>query len=233
LKIAERFEKLAGYQKIELVLLVVFFYGAIIYYYENNLSEHISYEPTPSKLGDEIDIKDKLKKVSNSEAILFLENKLANFQLKKSTLKSQKEQISLDIEGDFGSVINFINTIESHMEILSFELQTQENLLKANIILKKTFLYNSSDSIKNLSLNINPFYKKEQVNPTKNPVQKPFLPPKIVLEAIVLDEVIYKGNWYGLGDLIEGNKIIEIKNDSITLMNIKAQKTFTARLSDG
>ncbi len=230
MNISERFEKLATYQKIEVVLLVLFFYGAIVYFYEKSLQDDTTYSAISSVKNTPQSFSNKIKKISNNEAIIFLEKNLANYQLNNSNLKSHKNSITLEVEGSFEQVINFINTIEKHMDIVSFELQPRQSDIEVKLVVEKTFLYDQFAKTSKLHFETNPFYQKQKVV-LQTQEQKKFTPPKIIIDAIVADEVIYKDNWYKVGDFIEENRIISIKKDSIVLLNNLFQKEFSVRIS--
>ena len=197
------------FYKIVLYLLPLIFFSYLIYtfYYElNNQSRSIKTKPLVKKE----------KKIELFDFALDLEKYIKSKSAIIKNLKINPKNIALQIEGDLINslkIIEFVENYNSKLSIkkLNFKVNSYHKIdLSLEIELNRVKKYYKNRQLAQITNNV--LYGKTQQNIINNIKQS-----SIKIDAIINKEVLINNIWYKVGNLLNNQKIIDIKSDHITL----------------
>lgn len=211
------FEKLGTFQKIEMYLIPIITALLLIYNYPllqekvvtdmQNINQDVySYEIKKQK------ILKKINSVHNIKVVKDIQNYAKKLNLKITALKVIEKNISLEVQGELKSIINFMNFTENYnnfTKVENFIITKLYNTNQVKIFLNLTFgqiiRTKSNEELANKINNIN--------NPFIAKVEK----PKPKLYAIVNDHVLINNKWLKQNDSFDGYIVFKIYLDSVEL----------------
>lgn len=224
----ERFESLAFFQKIEVVLIILIVYGGVLYYVDSFYSFDQEKKLKQQTLKN-IDITNKIDISTQSEALQYIQDKLIVCNIDNSSIVVQNSQkISLEFISAYKNSFKLLSTIEKYFKILSLSIVPKEQLLEVQLVLDTKYIFdkNMTKHLPN-SLEDPFYYKKEKIKEViVEKKEETFKIPKYQVDGILGDEVLINQQWYLKGDVIENNKVLDIKNNTIFFQNIINKKQF-------
>ncbi|MGB5920457.1 hypothetical protein [Arcobacter sp.] len=165
-----------------------------------------------------INIVKKEKVIRLFDFIFDLEQEIKHKKLNVKNIKITPKKVFLKIEDDFLKSLNTVDYIEKYsskivIKKLSFkalndnkiDLYIEIGLNKSNIFYKKSI----SQEIKNIVL-----FQNNTIN-SKEVLVKENIKEDIKIDAIINNTVLVNDKWYKIGEKINDEKVISIKNDFI------------------
>ena len=220
------FINLPLFQKIEIYLIVVMLYGALYYLmddnylFQNNQEELISKNLQDNK--HRKILKSKIIKKENNFLVKLIEQKSGDFECFIEEIKIKTNSIDINISGKYISVIEFLNFLQNHFLINSFNINFDKNIFIVVVSLDTKYFYNPNKIYNNIVNIPNPFIK---INKHINKITKKSNPIiNIKIDAIVDSNVFIKDNWYKLNDIYNNKKIVSIGLNSVEFIDMKTLK---------
>lgn len=224
----EKYEQLAFFQKLELYLIILIVYFGIYYYFENSMSfdKQMRFDQSSNKL-----ISKKIQQISSNKALELVQQKLIESHIQEDSLTIQGKNLLLEFQSSYNKSFRFLQFLENHFSIEYLNIDAQKSFLKIKVILniKNIFDIQQSKFI-NGKLG-NPFYfKSTRQNKIEKIKTDNFIVPQIQIDAILDNEILIDGVWYGLNDSIKDNKIIKIEQERVIFKNLLHKKKFIIKM---
>jgi hypothetical protein len=148
----------------------------------------------------------KQTKLNQLDIVQFIEQIASKFNIKIINLDINRKIFTIDGFGNYLNVINFISNLEQNMKIVTLSLSRNNKKIQFNISLKSRKIKNKSNIIVLNNLP-NPFYKKK----------KHTISNKLILSAIIGNNICINNKWYTKNDKIGKYKIVDINKYSVKL----------------
>lgn len=211
------FEKLSGFQKIEIYLIPIIVALLLMYNFPISKKEPVLNIKTVNQDAYFYEIKKQkiLNKINGSHNIKIakdLQSYAQKIDIKITSFKVTKNNISLETEGSLKSILNFLNFSENYNDITKIENVIITKTDNTNII--KTVLNLSFAQVIRTGINEN---LENRINNISNPFITKVENPKPKLYAIVNEYVLINNRWLKQNDIFDGYKILKINIDSVEL----------------
>lgn len=209
-------------------MIIIIVYGGVLYYFENFYSFDQEKKIKQQTLKN-INIANKIDSSLQSEVLHYIQKKLISLNIDNSSVVVQNSnKISLEFTSGYKNSFELLSMIQKHFKVLFLSVVSKEQLLEVQIVLDTQYIFDKNMT-KPLSISLkDPFYyKKEKIKKVIIQQKKEiFTIPKYQVDGILGDEVLINQQWYIKGDMIEDNKIMDIKNNTIFFQNITNKKQF-------
>ncbi|MEA2050513.1 MAG: hypothetical protein U9O56_07270 [Campylobacterota bacterium] len=224
MNIKTNFEEISFIQKIELYIIIIAIFIVLNYFYTN----YIHTIKTPLKNTNVSKINQKLidsKLIKKSKIILIKEIDEISEEFNINILKAQyyKNYFNLKLDGNFIDIINFYNHLSVHFNIKYFNINIENKKIVANIKFDIKYYFNPKYIYNKLNNIPNPFVYK-----TKNKSLKKDI--KIIVNAIVGNNVLINHKWYTQDSTINNYKLNLIDKDFILLEDLKSKKILKVKV---
>jgi len=218
------FIKLSLFQKIELYLIVVIFYIIIFYiydeYYIKNKTTNINSNNNYKSIKNIQSIKSKITKKENSNLIKLIEKKSELFNCFIHNIKVTEQNINLSVKGKLNNIINFLNFLQNHFNVVQFNLKYEQNMIFTTISLDTKYFYNLNKIYSDIATIPNPFVNRSE--PTNAKIENQTYTFKI--KAIIDSNIFLNNHWYKLNDTINGKRIISVNLNTVKLIDLKTSQ---------
>ena len=134
-----------------------------------------------------------------------------------------KNSIELKFEGNFHNIMNTLKEFQNKFIIKKFEIQKENNIIYANVVLNTTYMFNDKSNQVIYNKFNNPFIKQAK--------KKMQVPKDIKITAIIDKEVLINEKWYKKDDTISIYNIINITNKHIVLFNNLTKTTMNKEVN--
>ena len=224
MNLKNNFIKLPLFQKIKLYLIIVIVYIFIFYiydeYYSKNKTANINTNNNYKSIKNIQSIKSKITKKDNSNLIKLIENKSELFNCFIHNIKATEENINLSVKGKLNNIINFLNFLQNHFNVVQFNLKYEQNILFSTISLDTKYFYNSNKIYSDIATIPNPFVNRSKLTSKKMENQT----YTFKIEAIIDSNIFINNRWYKLNDTINGKRIIAVTLNTVKLIDLKTSQ---------
>ncbi len=229
------FENLPLREKIQLYFIVAIFFILVFVFLQELFFVDGKKESEQKQYLSLKSLSNKIVVKNNKELIDYIETELAKDTLFVQSITTSNQTISLNINGSFDSVIQFLHRVEQHLVIDEFFLDKSDSnttMIKSRIVFLNHYFANPNQHdvvLKNIK---NPFENENisVVEKKESQREKEVQVKSIQIEAIIFNEVFIDGDWYKIGDIFQENKIVQIEPTLVEFVDTKTNKIKTIRL---
>jgi len=218
LNIKEKFELLQGKEKIQLYLIVLMLCFLVFIFYKEIVSS-LFQQKIENKVILQNTNNQKPKKLTHIELITYMNDTSKHYGVLLLESIISQNSIKIQARGKFKNIVNFMGNIEENFQIKKFEIKRFDTKIDVSVTLStKVFFTHETKHIDTAQV-ANPFYVTSYMNKKNKKKEK-----NLVVSAIVEKEILINNEWYKIDDIVEGYKIIEMKNNQVTFVDIKTDK---------
>lgn len=213
-------------------------YGMLLYFSQdifNNFNKKSSNIKSPQVLkyqnklktiNSKIIIKNKLSTIN------ILEENHRKYKIFTESITIQEYKINLKLSGNYIDLINLLRFYQVHFSIIYFKLYYVTNKLYAEISINTKYFFNKDNVINNIKSLENPFFlKKIRKQQKQIEIKQKVIKCKILrISAIIKNEVLIDNLWYKRGDIVNNNKILDIKVNNVKFLDIEKNKKYILKI---
>lgn len=222
MSIKNNFENLKFFQKVELYIIVIIFFIIGMFIYDNYIHEkNMTSKPNNNFSENKIKLlKSKMIKKEKNQIIKELDEIAIKYGIDILNSTYNRSTIDFVFNAKLKDSINFLGYINIHFELISFDISQKNKIISTRVKLEIKRYFNPNLEYKSFDSIVNPFkYNKAKLK-EKN----------LNLNAIIGNNVLINSKIYTLFDIVNNHKIIEIKQNNISIKNIKTGQISTLKV---
>ncbi len=197
----------------ELYILSILILFSAYLYKEPFISEYLNKETKTAIL----DNKNLFTSNSDKQVTKFLNDTGDSFNIVFEHIKLKNHLLYLNLEGPLKNNLNFIHNLNRHMRLIELSIQNSKGKTQISAKYDKSRFFTPKQRFTRIE-NIPAFFNKS------TSIQETAV-EKLVLYAVVLDNVNINGRWYKEDDIVNNKKISKVGINGVELLDQKQNKT--------